>query len=360
MFSPLWYDSGTLWRQYGMQCGTRLPSVRARILAGCGIWSQRVRLPVRCSAVISAGYELALGGSQICNIWLPTTGLDWTLLLWQTLSQSLDFRRYFWQIRAQISTNYWAPWDQSKHQIHLGHFGVQRMKQLARSAVYWPHIDEDIETLSRSCTPCEAHQNETAEPANHPWMLPEKPWSRLHVDHAINFMGTNWLVMIDAYSKYPCIHPTSSISSKTTMTLLEQDFAHFGYPHTIVTYNATCFLSEEFQSWCRERWVTHLTGASYHPATNGAAERLVQTFKHSVKKSSLLPKNALQEFLMQYRCTPLDSGSKPSELLNGRQIRSKLDALLPSPAHAAQGCQAKAASKKQSKESTHNVSKITY
>ena len=29
------------------------------------------RLSVRCSAVTSAGYELALSGSQTCNIWLP-------------------------------------------------------------------------------------------------------------------------------------------------------------------------------------------------------------------------------------------------------------------------------------------------
>eukprot|EP00731_Ephydatia_muelleri_P009196 Em0004g1534a len=55
---------------------------------------------------------------------------------------------------------------------------------------------------------------------------------RLHLDHAINFMGTNWLVLIDAYSKYPCIHPVSSTSSKATTELLEQDFAHFGYQRT--------------------------------------------------------------------------------------------------------------------------------
>ena len=55
-----------------MQCGIRLPSVRARIPAGCRIRSQRVRLPVRCSAVTGSGYELALGDSQTCNIWLPS------------------------------------------------------------------------------------------------------------------------------------------------------------------------------------------------------------------------------------------------------------------------------------------------
>ena len=28
--------------------------------------------------------------------------------------------------------------------LHLGHFGMHRMKQLAHTAVYWPYIDEDI------------------------------------------------------------------------------------------------------------------------------------------------------------------------------------------------------------------------
>ena len=28
--------------------------------------------------------------------------------------------------------------------LHLGHFGIQRIKQLARTTVYWPRIDYDI------------------------------------------------------------------------------------------------------------------------------------------------------------------------------------------------------------------------
>lgn len=69
----------------------------------------------------------------------------------------------------------------------------------------------------------------------------------------------------------PSIH-VSILSTKETTELLEQDFAHFGYPHTIVTDNATSFVSEEFQAYCRERGITNLTGTPYHPATNGAAE----------------------------------------------------------------------------------------
>jgi len=237
--------------------------------------------------------------------------------------------------------------------LHTGHFGMERMKQLARTAVYWPGIDAAIETTSRRCESCGEHQNRPSKPPVHPWMLPEKPWSRLHLDHAINFMGTNWLVITDAYTKYPCIHPTSSTSTRATLDLLEEDFAHFGYPHTLVSDNATTFISEEFQSWCKERGITHLTGAPYHPATNGAAERLVQTFKQALRKSSLPPRRALQEFLMQYRRMPTSCGYSPSELLMSRQIRTKIDTLLPSPAHMAQG--------KQTKEGTSSqgVAKLT-
>ena len=156
------------------------------------------------------------------------------------------------------------------------------------------------------------------------------------VDHAVNF---NWLVLIDTYSKYPIIHQTTSTSSKATIQLLEEDFAHFGFPHTIVSDNATSFSSGKFQSWCQEHGITHLAGAPYHPATNGAAERLVQSFKKSLQKSSLLPKSALQEFLMMYRRTPLASGLSPSEILNGHQIRSLIDILKPSPVHIALGRQ---------------------
>ena len=223
--------------------------------------------------------------------------------------------------------------------LHLGHFGMQRMKQLARSTVYWPRIDFDIEDLCRKCTSCGQFQNKPDKPSIHPWMMPEKPWSRLHLDHAINFLGRNWLVLVDAYSKYPCIHPTTSTSSKSTTAILEQEFAHFGYPHTLVTDNATTFMSQEFQAWCKQRGIVHLTGAPYHPATNGAAERLIQSFKQALRKSSLPPKEALQEFLMQYRRIPFASGLSPSELLNGRRIRTKIDTLVPSIPHLLQGRQ---------------------
>ena len=209
------------------------------------------------------------------------------------------------------------------------------MKQLARTAVYWLKIDTDIQDLCAKCSTCAEHRPLPSKAPVQSWTVPDKPWSRLHIDHAVNFLGQNWLVVIDAFSKYPCIHATASLTALSTINLLEEDFAHFGYPHAIVSDNAPTFKSEEFQTFCGERGITHVTGAPYHPATNGAAERLVRTFKQALRKSSLPPRQALQQFLQQYRRTPNPSGYSPSQLLNNRQIRTRIDTLLPVPAQIA-------------------------
>ena len=62
----------------------------------------------------------------------------------------------------------------------------------------------------------------------------------------------------------------------------------------------------------------------------------MQSFKKALRKSKEAPLSALQEFLMMYRRTPTATGFSPSELLNGRQIRTRIDALAPSTAQFAQ------------------------
>ena len=71
--------------------------------------------------------------------------------------------------------------------------------------------------------------------------------------------------------------------------------------------------TQEFEARCKAKGIIHLTGAPCNPATNGVAERLVQTFKKSLRKSKLSPREALQEFVMQYRRTPILSRYSPSE-----------------------------------------------
>ena len=158
------------------------------------------------------------------------------------------------------------------------------------------------------------------------------------MDHAISFQGFDWLLLVDAYSKFPFVQKVSSVSSHVTIKKLAEVFAIFGYPHALVSDNATSFTSDEFKQWADVSGIVLLTGAPFHPSTNGQAERFVQSFKKSVAKglSNLSLDEAVLEFLMAYRRTPLAGGQSPAELLLGRSIRAPIDLILPSPIHLRQ------------------------
>ena len=124
---------------------------------------------------------------------------------------------------------------------------------------------------------------------------------------------------------------TSSSTSTTTISLLRKSFATLGLPDVIVSDNATNFTSEEFKIFLKKNGIKYLKTPPYHPASNGIAERAVQTLKSGIRKlkeGSLKTKVAY--FLFTYRVTPQSStGVAPSELMFGRKIRTHLDSLRP-------------------------------
>ena len=57
-------------------------------------------------------------------------------------------------------------------ELHTTHLGMSRMKSLARSYVWWPGLDAQIEEVCRACIECcAANRNPPKAPA-HPWMIP--------------------------------------------------------------------------------------------------------------------------------------------------------------------------------------------
>ena len=171
--------------------------------------------------------------------------------------------------------------------LHDGHPGITKMKQLARSIVWWPRIDAHIETKVKHCEPCAMLQKSPSPVPLHPWEWPNRPWTRIHVDHAGPFMGKMFLVLIDAHSKWMEVQPVCSATSSNTISALRTIFATFGLPEILVSDNGSVFTSEEFRVFIKRNGIRHLTSAPYHPATNGLAERAVQIFKRALKKKQI-------------------------------------------------------------------------
>ncbi|XP_011858184.1 PREDICTED: uncharacterized protein K02A2.6-like [Vollenhovia emeryi] len=100
----------------------------------------------------------------------------------------------------------------------------------------------------------------------------------------------------------------------------------------MVSDNATIFTSEELKEFCQKAGIFQKFIAPGQPATNGLAERNVQTFKNRLKAmidEPLSIQHKVQEILFRYRATPLSNGKTPAEQYLQRQIRIQLDALKP-------------------------------
>ena len=205
------------------------------------------------------------------------------------------------------------------------------MKSLARSYVWWPKIYQDLESKVKSCTQCQINQNMPQPAPLHPWEWPDRPWSRLHLDFAGPFMGQMFLIMVDAHSKWIAAHIMSNITAPITIDKLRAVLAVHGLPETVVTDNGTSFTSELLCEFMQQNGIHPIRTAPFHPASNGLAERAVQTVKEGLKRmtgDSLSTR--LSRFLFKYRLTPRNTTARtPAEMIMGSRPKPRLDLLRP-------------------------------
>ena len=122
------------------------------------------------------------------------------------------------------------------------------MKNLARCYVWWPKIDQDIETIVRSCNTCQLNRLSPPKSPLHSWDYPDRPWARLHIDHAGPYLG-QFLLVVDAHSKWIEAHPVPSTSSETTIKVLRNIWATHCIPEHLFSDNGSGFTSQEFQTF---------------------------------------------------------------------------------------------------------------
>ena len=218
--------------------------------------------------------------------------------------------------------------------LHETHPGICRMKALARSFVWWPKMDADLEAKVRGCTQCQVYQKSPAAAPLHPWEFPRRPWQRIHIDYAGPYLGKMFLIVVDAHSKWIEAFPMNTSTTTATITKLRGLFATHGLPEIIVSDNGTNFTSWEFKEFVDRNGIRHIRTAPYHPSSNGLAERAVQTFKESLKKLVKSSPDSIEDqvskLLFKYRITPhTTTGISPAELLLGRKPMSRLDLVHP-------------------------------
>lgn len=218
-------------------------------------------------------------------------------------------------------------------ELHESHMGIVKTKALARSYVWWPGVDEAVEAACRGCAVCASVADAPPAHAPSPWPWPDRPWSRLHLDFLGPMLGTTYLVVVDACSKWIEAIKMNSTTAKALIAVLRDMWARFGLPKQVVSDNGPPFSSAEFELFLKNNGIAHIFSAPYHPASNGAAENAVKICKRVIKKAvkqKVDIDTALNRFLLAYRNTEhYTTGDSPAKILIGRNLRMRLDKLKP-------------------------------
>ncbi|XP_046408463.1 uncharacterized protein K02A2.6-like [Ischnura elegans] len=209
------------------------------------------------------------------------------------------------------------------------------MKMLASQYFWWPGLDEDIERYVRSCHPCLSNSRSPGKSVLIKFHDAKHVFDRIHLDFLGPYKGKMFLIMIDAFSKWPEVFEMTKTDSQSVIEKLRDCFACFGLPNIIITDNGRQFTSLEFKNFCANNGIVHRLSAPYHPSTKGAAENCVKTFKEALnrllgdmRQAGLSMCSLVSKYLFSYRTTPhCATNETPAKLMFGREPKTRLSFL---------------------------------
>ncbi|XP_064601751.1 uncharacterized protein K02A2.6-like [Liolophura sinensis] len=163
--------------------------------------------------------------------------------------------------------------QQGIQELYVTHPGIYRMKILAKSYVWWPKMDNELEI-----TQLYRESTTSAYITGRSWKSPGRPWSKIHIDYAEPYMGKMFPSNRFLYKMAGNL-PANGSTSSSTIEKLQQCFATQGLLDQIVSDNGTSFTHDAFKEFRRRNGINHILTSPYHPASNGQVERAVQFFK---------------------------------------------------------------------------------
>ena len=184
------------------------------------------------------------------------------------------------------------------------------------------------------CSTCQENRRTNPRPDLHLRGIPQYPFQSVGTD-LFELEGKNYLLTVDYFSKWVNISELQATRAADVIAALNYQFADYGIPEELYSDNGPQFANAEFRSFGQRMGFKPLTSSPRYPASNGQAERSIQTAKSSMAKM-FREGRTLPDVLRVLRNTPIGRGlPSPATLLQGRQLRTQLainrDAYLPQP-----------------------------
>ena len=137
---------------------------------------------------------------------------------------------------------------------HEGHPGQDAFKDTLRQRVWWPGLTKDAGLFLKQCSVCwRRHSNSLHA------LLPTEivgVWEKV-ADGLVTIEGHTLLSMIDYGSCFPILRPLLSTTSSAIIDELEDLFAVFGLPSTLVSDYGPQFVSEHTSTFLSRLGISH-------------------------------------------------------------------------------------------------------
>jgi hypothetical protein len=155
-----------------------------------------------------------------------------------------------------------------------------------------------------------------------PHDIPNLPWVKIGSD-IFQHGSKYFLILVDYFSNFIEVCPIKNIGSKAVIEAMKEQFARHGIPWVLVSDNGPAYASKEFADFKKQWEFDHITSSPNYAQSNGRSEKSVRTIKDILIKSI----NSGTDFylgLLNFRTTPRDNISSPSQLLMGRMLNTRL------------------------------------
>ena len=212
--------------------------------------------------------------------------------------------------------------------LHDSHQGINRTRERARLAVYWPRIDSDIKIVVASCKKCQADlPSLTKEP-----MLTRpqatRPFQELAIDLA-HVNAHNYLIMVDCFTDWPSIHLLGkNTTSSVIINALRNYFSRTAVPDIVYSDGGPQFTSHVFTAFLLDWGVAHVISSPHYPQSNGNAAAAVKSMKKLIRGSwnnRTIDEDKLARAQLQYRNTPTKKdGASPAQKLFGHPVQDTI------------------------------------
>ena len=195
----------------------------------------------------------------------------------------------------------------------MGHIGIVNNKIRAKSAVYWPNMNTQLEDMVNNCSTCLDHRNQQqAEPLlNHE--IPNGPWQKEGSD-LFKLFNEDYLLVVDYFSGYVEIAHLKEQKAQCVINNMKKIFSHHGIPLTVMADNGPQYVGHKFIAFANEWNFDIVTSSPHYPKSNGLAERNVQTIKNMLRKVYENNEDPYLAILM-WNSTPKENGKSPSDLI---------------------------------------------